>query len=364
MKSSLLIYGVTGYTGGLISRLAAREGMVHIAAGRDTEKLAAHADPLLVPSRRFALDDAAKLARGLSDVTVVLNCAGPFGETGPPLAEACLETGTHYLDLAGEVPEFEAMLALDARARRGGSMLMPGVGFGVVPTDALSARLKRRMPSATRLRLAFEAVGGVSQGTLLTLLRDLDRPGGRRREGEMVAASTGEEVVRIDLGGGARLAVTNPWRGDLVTAFWSSVFLDIDTYTVYPAGVRYLMRSALGKRLLTRPAMLRLLGRLVRRLPAGPDERALDKGLTRIWAEVEDPAGQRLAATMKGPDAYLFTARTALWVARKVLAGRAPVGFQTPVSAYGPDLIDRLCDEIPGLEIVTDGRPAREQVRR
>ena len=42
---------------------------------------------------------------------------------------------------------------------------------------------------------------------------------------------------------------------------------------------------------------------------------------------------------MRTPHAYTLTALTALEVVRRVLAGDAPPGFQTPAKAYGPDLV-------------------------
>ena len=49
--------------------------------------------------------------------------------------------------------------------------MCPGAGFDVVPTDLLAAHLKRRLRTATRLRLAFRAAGGsVSRGTALTMV--------------------------------------------------------------------------------------------------------------------------------------------------------------------------------------------------
>lgn len=355
MRSNLLIYGVTGYTGGLISRLAAAAGLPHVAAGRDLEAVAAHADPLLLPARTFSLSDPAKVARGLGDVAVVLNAAGPFAETGVPLAEACLRAGVHYLDVAGEAAELEALRRFDARAREAGVMLMPGVGFGILPTDALAARLRRRLPQAVRLRLAIEAVGGASRGTLETLFRDLRRGCGmRRRGGELAPALPGEAQMVVDFGGGPRVAISNPWRGDLASAWWSSVYPDVEVYTVYPAALRWLLRSRLAapvRALAASPAGQAAVRQLIARRPAGPDERALAGGLTRIWAQAEDDTGSRVAALLRGPQAHLFTARTALWVAQRVLAGRLRVGFQTPVTAYGPDLVDRLLEDVEGLEV-------------
>ncbi|HEY6323765.1 MAG TPA: saccharopine dehydrogenase NADP-binding domain-containing protein [Thermoanaerobaculia bacterium] len=370
MRSNLLIYGVTGYVGGLISRLAAATGLPHLAAGRDLEQVTAHADPLMLPGRTFSLSDPAKVGRALGDVAVVLNAAGPFAETALPLAEACLRAGAHYLDLADEVPELEAIRRLDARAREAGVMLLPGVGFGVLPTDALAARLKRRLPSAIRLRLALETVGGMSRGSLRTLFRDLCRGTGvKRRGGELVPAGAAEERLVLDLGGGRRVAVTDPWRGDLASAWWSSVYPEIDVYAVHPAWLRWLRcprwlgsppsarwlpRSAQAspvRALLASRAGRALVRRAIALRPAGPGEGELAAGLTRIWAQAEDAAGHRVTARLRGPERHLFTARTALWVAQRVLAGRLRVGFQTPATAYGPDLVDRLVEEVEGVSV-------------
>jgi short subunit dehydrogenase-like uncharacterized protein len=358
MRSNLLIYGVTGYVGGLISRVAAVAGLPHLAAGRDLEQVTAHADPLLLPARTFSLSDPVKVGRALGDVAVVLNAAGPIAETAPPLAEACLRAG------ADEVPELEAIRRLDARAREAGIMLLPGVGFGVLPTDALAARLKRRLPSAVRLRLALETVGGMSRGSLRTLFRDLRRGTGvKRRGGELVPARAGEERLVLDLGGGRRVAVTDPWRGDLASAWWSSVYPEIDVYAVHPAWLRWLLSPRWVLRLPLASPVRALLGSragqaLVRQAiahrPAGPGEGELAAGLTRIWAQAEDAAGHRVTARLRGPERHLFTARTALWVAQRVLAGRLRVGYQTPATAYGPDLLDRLVEEVEGVSVRWD----------
>jgi short subunit dehydrogenase-like uncharacterized protein len=42
---------------------------------------------------------------------------------------------------------------------------------------------------------------------------------------------------------------------------------------------------------------------------------------------------------MRTPHAYTLTAAASLEIVRRVLAGDAPPGYQTPASAYGPDLV-------------------------
>lgn len=338
--SNFLLYGTTGYTGALIARQALRAGLRPIIAGRNEAKLKPQAIEWGLDYRVFSLDDSAAMAEALAEVTVVLNTAGPFGMTAGPLAEGCLQTNTHYLDIAGEVPEFEAMLARDDAARAAGVMLMPGVGFGIVPTDCLAAHLKERLPTATHLSLAFEAVGGVSQGTAQTLFKDLHKAGVRRQDGQYVTAQPAEQQRQFDFGQGPTKAVTNPWRGDLATAFHSTAIPNIDTYTVFPGPVAGLMgaKGSLGWLWNSGP-MQGMLKNLIKRLPAGPNEAELTKGATRVWGEVTDGNGQRAVARLHGPEAYLFTALTALAVVKRVLTGEIAAGFQTPSQMYGPDFV-------------------------
>src|SRR5215212_3892839 len=108
----LLVYGI-GYTGALASRELHRQGIAHGVAGRGlSAALEAHAAEVDGEARAFDLADAGPVARGLAGITAVLNCAGPFARTAEPLARACAERGIHYLDLAGEVVEHEAVRAL------------------------------------------------------------------------------------------------------------------------------------------------------------------------------------------------------------------------------------------------------------
>jgi short subunit dehydrogenase-like uncharacterized protein len=81
-----------------------------------------------------------------------------------------------------------------------------------------------------------------------------------------------------------------------------------------------------------------LVARKIRAGPAGPSDAELESGASFVWGRVEDKSGRAAVARQTGPDGYLFTARAALLIARRVLAGHATPGFQTPATAYGADL--------------------------
>src|SRR5512141_2346461 len=163
---NFLIYGSYGYTGQLIVEHAVKEGLRPILAGREETQLRAQAEKYNLPYRAFSLDETAKLDSALLEVDAVLHCAGPFVLTFKQMAEACLRTKRHYVDISGEIEGFEALAKMSDEAKQAGIMLLPGGGFDVVPSDCLAAYLKQRLPTATHFRLFIQGVGaGVSRGT-------------------------------------------------------------------------------------------------------------------------------------------------------------------------------------------------------
>ncbi len=337
--STFLIYGSTGYTGELIARRAVEQGLCPILAGRNRETVAAQAANLGLECRVFALDDPAAIETALADVPVVLNCAGPFSRTAKAMAAACLNTKTHYLDITGEIAVFESLARRDAAAQAAGVMLLPGTGFDVVPSDCLAAHLKRRLPSATRLTLAFRGIGRMSRGTATTMIESIHRGGAIRLDGKITPVPAAWRSRAIDFGRGDVHAITIPW-GDVSTAFYSTGIPNIQVYSVFPPALVNMMRASryLGW-FLGSPFAQALLKRGIQAQPPGPsaDERA--KGLSLLWGQAEDETGKRVTSRMRTPEGYALTALTAVAIVQRVLAGDAPIGFQTPSRAYGANFI-------------------------
>lgn len=335
----LLVYGATGYTGELVARRAAARGLELVLAGRSPGPLAALGEALGVPHRTFPLDEPAAVLAGLEGVTAVLHCAGPFSRTAAPMAAACLARGVHYLDVTGEVAVFQALWRLDAAARAAGVTLLPGVGFDVVPSDGLAAHLAARLPGARRLTLAFQVVGRPSRGTTLTALEGLHLGGLVRRDGRLVRVPAAWRTRTVDLGEGPVRCMTVPW-GDVFTAFVSTGIPDVEVYMAAPRALRVAARlaGALGPVVGSAPVQ-RLLARRVRRGPAGPTPAERARGRSLLWGEVEHADGRRAAARLRVVEGYAFTALAAVACAERVLSGGAPAGFQTPSTAFGPDLV-------------------------
>jgi short subunit dehydrogenase-like uncharacterized protein len=317
-----MIYGCYGYTGTIVAREAVRRGLKPLLAGRHAGKVAKLANELGLERRTIALDQAQAIDEALQQVPLVLNCAGPYAFTAAPMVQACLRTSTHYMDVTGEIDVFEAMAAQDAEARQAGMMLLPGMGFDVVPGDCLGVHLKERLPSATRLAIGFQARTFPSRGTAKSSLVKGVRGGMIRQDGALKQVPAGWKVRRIDFGRGVK---TIP---------------NIECYMAMPQIVRMLLVAsrAVGW-ILGASAVRRALYWLIDRFPPGPNAEQRARGYSLMWSEVEDDAGEQRSSRLACPEGYALTIETALTGVKHVLAGDAPAGFQTPAKAYGADFI-------------------------
>jgi short subunit dehydrogenase-like uncharacterized protein len=337
MKNRFLIYGANGYTGELITRFAAERGMNPILAGRNAIAVEELAKKHHLDYRVFSLDEKDRLDTALQEVDVVLHCAGPFSITSRPMVEACLRNKKHYTDITGEIAVFEATARLDEKAKEAGIMLMPGVGFDVVPSDCLAKHLKDRLPSATHLSLAFYGLGRLSHGTQATMMMNVGSGGAIRKDGKITSVPAAWKTREIDFGEVTKTGVTIPW-GDVATAYYSTGIPNIEVFTIVPPSNLKMMKLSryLGWLLATRPFQ----EYLQKQIPAGgPSDEERAKGKTLLWGEASDLNGNRVEARMQGPEGYTMTALTALNITQKILDGNFTPGFQTPAKQYGADLV-------------------------
>lgn len=335
--TSVLIYGANGYTGELITRLAYDRGLRPILAGRNGPAIESLASQYQLDFRVFPLEDTQSLEDTLGQVDLVVHCAGPFVRTSQPMLEACLRTKTHYTDITGEIAVFEACARVDDRAREAGIMVMPGVGFDVVPSDCLAVHLKNRMPQAESLSLAFFGIGKLSHGTRATMTMNIGRGGAVRRNGKITSVPAGWRTREIDFGVTKKIGVTIPW-GDVSTAYYSTGIPNIEVYTVVPRStLRALKATRYIGWLLQMGPVQRML---YKQIPhGGPTEEQRQQGKSLLWGEATDSQGGRVQSRIQGPEGYTWTALTSVQIAEKILRGQWQAGFQTPAKAYGADLV-------------------------
>jgi short subunit dehydrogenase-like uncharacterized protein len=343
---SWVVYGANGYTGELLVREAVRRGLRPTLAGRNEARIRALAAELHLECKVFGLDDDAAVRASLAGHRLVLHCAGPFSKTSAPMLSACLATGVHYLDITGEIPVFEHAHAHAEAARRADVVLLPGVGFDVVPTDCLAACLVGALPAATRLQLAFEAGGGPSPGTAKTSLEGLAMGGRVRRDGRMVSVPLAWKSRTIPFAHGERTAVTIPW-GDVFTAFISTGVPDIEVYMAVPPATAARMRR-LGwlRPLLGTKFVQSFFEKRIERSVSGPSDERRSSTRSELWGEVSSADGRSVSATMTTPNGYDLTVTAALGIVTHLLDNPVEGGYYTPSLLMGSDYAASL----PGVE--------------
>jgi short subunit dehydrogenase-like uncharacterized protein len=146
-----MIYGANGFSGSLIAREAVRKKLKPILAGRNGTAITDLAKELNLEYRIFALDEPKKL----EGIKLLLNCAGSFKATAQILAESCITSGVHYLDISGELFTFQTLFELSNSAKEKHIILLPGVGFFITATDCLLSLLKKELPDAELIDLFF-----------------------------------------------------------------------------------------------------------------------------------------------------------------------------------------------------------------
>ena len=322
-KGKLLIYGATGYTGRLISHHAVQSRLNIEVAGRNSDRVCALADSLGVGSRTFSLDNAEKLRRGLDGVQCVLHCGGPFSETALQMMDACIESKVHYLDITAEFSVYALAESKSAAAHSAGVMLLPGVGWDVVPSDCLALHTSKRVENPDKLRIALKHFGGFSRGSALSGGEILGLGVLVRAGGQIVLAPELKQA-QFDFGDGPEICVPIP-MGDLISAWRSTGIPNIEEY--FQMG-------------LTAPAAT--IDPMT--LPDGPTEEERSAGRSKVIVEVTGSDGTVVRSLIDTPSGYSFTQLSAVEVARRVLNGEYKPGFQTPASVYGAALATCIGD--------------------
>ncbi len=356
MTDAWMIYGANGYTGRLIAIEAKRRGMTPVLAGR-SESVASLAQELGLQHRVFDLPNAAAVRLQLDGMKLVLHCAGPFSATSAPMLEGCIDVGVHYLDITGEIDVFAHCHAQDARAQERGIVVLPGVGFDVVPTDCLSAMLKNDLPDATHLVLAFEAGGGPSPGTAKTSVEGLGNGGRVRIDGKMTRVPLAWKSRSFVRDGQSRSAMTIPW-GDVYNAFVSTDIPNIEVFmAVSPKTIANVRRMRLLGPLLRMRFVQDFMKHRVEKNVRGPSDDKRTSTITHVWGEVRDPSGREVKKQLVTPNGYALTVTASLGIVERLLgasAGAADTvaslrcGYQTPSRLMGADYVLSL----PGVALV------------
>ncbi|KAG8199454.1 hypothetical protein JTE90_000321 [Oedothorax gibbosus] len=176
----IIIFGGTGYTGQyVIEELAnssKQTGIKWAIAGRNIQKL------------KEALNTVQKYIGNSSDISgttviqadvkdeasildmckqgkLVLNCVGPYNLYGEIVVRACIEAGTHLVDISAEIKYSETMQAkYFMQAREKGVYIVEACGFGSVPADYGISLLKNEFAGDLNAVEYYFEIGVGSEG--------------------------------------------------------------------------------------------------------------------------------------------------------------------------------------------------------
>lgn len=347
---SFLIYGASGYTGKITVEHALKRGLKPTLAGRTESKIKPVADEFGLDYVIFALDDIDTVATHLSKFPLVLNCAGPFSRTAKQMVKACLQSGTHYLDITGEIEVFELVKSYNQKAIEKNIIVMSGVGFDVVPTDCMAKYVHSKLPDATHLELAWAGLGGsISHGTMSTMVENLGKSGAVRENGKIVTQPTGQEGRVFDFGTKQLFCMTIPW-GDVSTAYHTTGIPNIKVFTGVPKSSYNIMKfQSLFNPIVRTEFIKKQIQHYVDKKIVGPSQEQREKGKSLIYGKATNAKGETAEARLQTAEGYLLTAEMSLIIAEKVLADKTlKPGYHTPAELFGYELVL----EMPGTKFI------------
>lgn len=144
----VIVWGATGFTGQLVVEYLAEtygvDGELRWAiAGRNRNKLESVRQSCLADGQHEQLpiliansNDTDSLATLVRKTRVICTTVGPYAKYGTTLVEACVEAGTHYCDLTGEVQWMARVIPqYQKAAEASGARIVHTCGFDSVPFD-------------------------------------------------------------------------------------------------------------------------------------------------------------------------------------------------------------------------------------
>jgi short subunit dehydrogenase-like uncharacterized protein len=298
-------------------------------------------------------DMAAEIRR--QQPAVVINTVGPFTTTAGPIARAC-PTGSHYVDLANDLPAVAALLDLDQQAVAAGKTLVTGAGFGVTATESVVVQLSQQVsqqhkdaPVKVRVdmvpSLAMEAgvIGEALAGTILDGFPDARGRGryeGRRYEnGRLVRARIAGDPASLTLPDGTKVTTASMPLGELIAAQRASRAPSVVSASS-EAPSSPVVRAVLP--LATTLLAIGPVRAFARKRLAGVKLKARERPREYSYghARLEWPDGTVREGWLQLGDAQAFTGAVPAEIARRLLAGEGRAGAYTPAALFGPSLAE------------------------
>ena len=189
----VIVWGASGFTGRLVAEYIAENYGIGrelrwAIAGRQKGKLEALRTTLVgndeVDSLPILIADSSNrksLDALVRQTKVICTTVGPYALYGTALVEACVEAGTDYCDLTGEVQWMHRIIeSQEDKAKETGARIVHTCGFDSIPSDlgtyfAQEKMMERQHVYAKKVTARMgRSSGSASGGTIASLLNVLD----------------------------------------------------------------------------------------------------------------------------------------------------------------------------------------------
>ncbi|XP_044257895.1 saccharopine dehydrogenase-like oxidoreductase [Tribolium madens] len=176
----VIVFGATGFTGKhclpLIEKFSKKLQLKWGVAGRSEQKLkeflgqcekqtgtSLEKVPIIVAN----VQDEETLREMARKARIIINCCGPYRFFGEPVVKACVEEGTHHVDVSGEPQYMETMqLKYHSKAQEKGIYIISACGFDSIPSDLgvifLQKKFNGTLNSVTTFMEAWEEDGATA----------------------------------------------------------------------------------------------------------------------------------------------------------------------------------------------------------
>lgn len=352
MAGRIVVFGATGYTGGLTARALVSQGARPVLAGRNVEALGRLADELGGLEIARADAEVPSTVRALVERDdVLVSTVGPFVRCGHAALDAAVDAGAHYLDCTGEPPFVREVF--ECYGPKAHSALITGFGYDYVPGNlAAGLALDRVGEDGFRVDIGYfvgggELLRGLSAGTLRSAaavfpppvytfrgrIHDEDRP--RVRDFQVA----GQTRTGLSIGASEHFALPASYPA----LYEVNVYLGWFGRATRLAAVMLPGRTASFGARLGLGAMARLASRRLGKSTL----------TSRIVAIAYDSEGALLTDVhLSGGDPYEFTAGILSWGACQAAQGMAESGALGPVNAFGLSELEMGC-AMAGIARVT-----------
>ena len=386
----IILWGASGFTGRLVADyLYANYGQGNelrwALAGRNQSKLegiveeiagAKDALPIVIADSEDLTAMKAMAAR----TQVICTAVGPYALYGTNLVAACVEKGTDYCDLTGELQWMKRVIGeYQSEAELSGARIVHTCGFDCIPSDMGVYYLQQQMQqvhgvTAAQIKLRTKAfAGGFSGGTVYSMMNMMDE------------ADSDPEIVTI-LADPYALNPPGSHRGedvnDQTTAIydedftsWTSPFamagintrvvrrsnalmnyaygedFRYDEATLSDSSIKARAAALAGNMVMGSMAITPLRKMAAGLLPApgeGPSKTKRENGFYEIWLHGRHPndRSKDVRAIVKGDMDPGYGSTSKMLAECAVCLARDDVevagGFWTPASALGNHLLARL----------------------